>query len=76
MAKDDYVEVTATVGSDPVTWTIRAEKQGRNVDTAWEKDGNMQWFVIQEKTRGGTVVRENRCNAAAIIALTIVKKEV
>jgi len=76
MAKDDYIEITAIVGGHDLAYRVVAGKQGRTVDGEWSKDGNLQWYVAQEKTRGGTVTKQVAFAATSIVAITIVKKEV
>jgi len=76
MAKGDFIEVVAVIGNTTGSYRVTAEKQGRSVESEWGKEGNQQWYVIQERTRGGTVIQEQRCAVASIVAITIVKKEV
>jgi hypothetical protein len=57
MAKGDIVIVHP---KDRGSLTYTAEKGGRTLDVQIEKDGGIQWLVIQTRTRGGTVVSTAR----------------
>lgn len=74
MSKGDQISVAARGIADPIH--TAAQQAGRTVDYEWEKDGNVQWLVIREKTRGGTIVRENRFPATEVLWLAVMKKEV
>jgi hypothetical protein len=75
MSQGDYVEVTYGHPGGISSTTLTAEKQGRRVTQEWEKDGNINWLVIRELTRGGTVVREDRYSAATVIHVRQLIKE-
>jgi hypothetical protein len=76
MAKGDFIEVLANMGGNAITKRVTAEKQGRVIEQGWETTAKSQWFVAQEKTRGGTTVREVRFAAEQIISIEVVMKEV
>lgn len=71
MAKGDYVVIRGSVQAEQVM----ADRAGRKVETSWEKDGNLQWFVAQLQTRGGTVVQEVRFVATDIQSIRVFRKE-
>lgn len=74
MSKGDQISVAARGIGDAVHTC--AEQAGRTVDYEWEKDGNVQWLIVRERTRGGTIVRENRFPASEVLWLAVAKKEV
>ena len=69
MAKGDTITIDKA-------FTVTASQAGRTVDLEWEKDGGINWAVVRERTRGGTLVREVKVAATSIISIEVSKKEV
>ena len=74
MAKGDYVQVV--VRGAVQVYEVTVEKQGRVVEDRWDQDGKIQWFVVEEKTRGGTLTRTMRFPATEILAISTFRKEI
>lgn len=72
MAKGDYVMVFTKAGRE---FQVTADLGGRVVETNWEKEGNVQWFVARVLTRGGTPVEQIRFPTDEIIAIQSQIKE-
>ena len=76
MAKGDMVKAYVRSGGQYAIQTgMQVVVQGRSLGYEWEKDGNLQWFVIREKTRGGTTTREVRVAAAELMYFEAELKE-
>ena len=76
MAKGDRIGVQIrTGGGNTFMGMIEAHQNGRVVDYSWEKDGGLQWLVVQEKTRGGTLIAESRFAATEVVSFHVEKKE-
>jgi hypothetical protein len=75
MAKGDKIKVNVKVGDAVQPVIVEARQNGRNLATEWSKDGNVQWFVVTEVTRGGTTVSEARFLASEILWITDERKE-
>jgi hypothetical protein len=80
MAKSDKIEVHVRNSNGGqfgfIPYSVEASQAGRKVAYEWEKDGGLQWLVIKEMTRGGTVVHETRVNAADVVLLRRNQKEI
>ena len=74
MAKGDSVEVR--VRGDDATHLLKAAQNGRKVNYTFEKDGNIVWLVVQEVTRGGTVIDEGRFPASEVTTIRRQAKEI
>lgn len=72
MAKGDTIRV---ILRDVVPETITARQNGRQLEMNTEKDSGISWTVIEEKTRGGTVVRTSRFRTDEVIAVHFEKVE-
>ena len=71
MSKGDYISVTVRTGGAGLTQrTVTAEKSGRTVEYEMSKDAGLQWIVVTERTRGGTIVREERFTASEVLILS------
>jgi len=73
MAKGDQINI-AIQGVDGTFNTI-ARQNGRTVTYEFVKEGNINWLVVKELTRGGTVVAETRSPADLIAVFTVSVKE-
>lgn len=77
MAKGDCIVVRVrTGGGGTFSGETVARQNGRIVDYSWEKDGGLQWLVVKELTRGGTLVCESRYAASEVVSLSVEKREV
>lgn len=72
MAKGDYIKVATEHGIEYVT----VEVQGRSLSDAFEKEGNIPWYVVTETTRGGTETRKCYFATSAILEIEKHIKEV
>jgi hypothetical protein len=62
--KGDLIKVVDRFGN---TSSIQATVSGRNVTAAVEKESGINWLVVAEVTRGGTVVHEARYQVADVV---------
>ena len=74
MAKGDFILVTVKGAADPVG--VHANMNGRRVEYEFDKEGNIQWFVAKELTRGGTTARLIRFPVTEVLAIQVNQKEI
>ena len=67
MAKGDKITVHVRAGDALTNYSLEASQNGRTVEVAFERDGNVQWLVVSELTRGGTLVWEDRYKADEVV---------
>ena len=71
MSKGDRIMVAVRGVEGP--FVTEASQNGRTVSYEFVKDSGVNWLVVTEITRGGTIVQESRFAADQVTAL--VKKE-
>lgn len=72
MAKGDSIKVWMR---DSETLEIVATQNGRTVEKAIEKDAGINWLLIREQTRGGTVIREMTVALPDVVAVLKMTRE-
>lgn len=72
MAKGDTITVVTKTGSEII---VRAAQNGRVVRKSIEKESGISWLVIQEVTRGGTVINETQVSLADVMTVTKIARE-
>lgn len=76
MAKGDNIEIHIRGGEHGVlAFSVEAAQNGRRVEYDWDKDGGLQWLVVKEVTRGGTVIEEQRFPVVEVVAMKVHRKE-
>lgn len=72
MAKGDSINVVTKTGSQI---SVVAAQNGRKVIKSIEKESGFTWLVIQEVTRGGTVVNETQIALVDVTSVTTMSRE-
>jgi len=76
MAKGDRIYVGIRSGSEGVvSGEVIAKQNGRSVTSTIEKDSGINWLVLQEVTRGGTLIEEIKVNLNDVVLTKTTKKE-
>jgi hypothetical protein len=73
MAKGDQIGIGIRGIDSPFITTAR--QNGRTVTYEFLKEGTINWIVVKELTRGGTVVNETRAPADLVSVLSVAIKE-
>ena len=68
MAKGDKVTVYLRGVADGLD--VEATKAGRKLVTEFDKDANIQWFLVHEKTWTDKIVKTARFNAVDVVAIS------
>jgi len=76
MAKGDYITALVRAGDTIAPYGVTASQNGRKVDYEIATADKIVWVVIQELTRGGTVVMEFRFRADEVVGVQKSAKEV
>lgn len=74
MSKGDQIAVVVRGINGPMTMTAR--QNGRTVEYTFETESKVNWIVVKELTRGGTVVAEHRYPADEVLMLAREAKEI
>lgn len=69
MAKGDTIEVVYKTGVGTAIQVFTARQNGRQLGTRFEKDTGVNWFVVEELTRGGTIVAICRFKVEEVVAV-------
>lgn len=69
MALGDKITIVYKTGVGTEAGSISATKEGRVVEWRLEKDTGLHWLIVEERTRGGTVIRESRFAAPEVVAV-------
>lgn len=72
MAKGDTIKVVTKSGN---LLEVKAAQNGRQVTKNIEKDSGFTWLVVQEVTRGGTVVNETKVALVDVMSVTTLARE-
>jgi hypothetical protein len=72
MAKGDTIKVWMR---DAETLEIVASQNGRTVEKEISKESGLNWLVIKEVTRGGTVIREMTVALSDVTAVLKMTRE-
>jgi hypothetical protein len=65
--KGDQITVMLRTGDSTVTNTVSASKSGRTVSANVEKQANVNWLVVTEYTRGGTITHESKYQLTDVV---------
>jgi hypothetical protein len=65
--KGDQINVMVRTGDTTFVRSSSATVSGRVVSGAIEKESNINWLVVRESTRGGTVVHEAKYQLTDVI---------
>lgn len=76
MAKGDriYIGIRDTQNG-AVSGIVEARQNGRSVKSETVKENNINWLVVQEITRGGTIVEEIKVQLNDVILIKTSKGE-
>ena len=66
--KGDRITVTVRSDGRLLPTDIEASAAGRTVTAETEKDSGINWLVVKESTRGGTLCREARFQITEVVA--------
>jgi len=69
MSKGDYIAVGVRGLGD--AFRTEATQNGRSVTYSFETESKVQWLVVREITRGGTVVQESRYPSDQVLCLNM-----
>jgi hypothetical protein len=69
MSKGDYITVAIRGLEGP--WKTEASQNGRTVKHSFNTESGVKWLVIQEITRGGTVIQESRYPADQVLVMNM-----
>jgi len=76
MAKGDRISVGIRNDLGPLTsHEIVAKQNGRSVTSTIENENKVNWLVLQEVTRGGTVIEEVKVQLNDVVLIKTTKKE-
>lgn len=75
--KGDRIYVGIRNGSEGVvSGEVNATQNGRSVISTIEKDAGVMWLVLQEVTRGGTVVEEIKVQLSEVVLTKTTRKDI
>ena len=76
MAKGDRIYIgIRDVQNGTVSGEVIARQNGRSVTSETVKDSGINWLVVQETTRGGTVIEEIKVQLSDVVLIKTTKRE-
>lgn len=76
MAKGDRISVGIRNDMGPLmVHDIVARQNGRAVTSTIENENKVNWLVLQEVTRGGTVIEEVKVQLSDVVMIKTSKRE-
>ena len=82
MAKGDQIfigvrnEGERSAANGFVSGVVTARQNGRSVTSKIEKESGINWLVVQETTRGGTIVEEIKVQLIDVVLIKTTRREV